>query len=155
MQHLFFATLHLRIKILGCPESGIPALDWRRAAGLPERLDNEYPVSIEGQVSETDFRRLVSEGYKAFAMDDGSRRLSFVDLDTEFDPLRRSSYGHYATIEVSVADTPVDLACKALAACRREQLERHLDAPALRRERAELLARVSELNEQLKPLEST
>lgn len=122
MSSLFRANLKVHIKIAGCPESGVAALDYRRAHGLPERLDNRHDVEIKGEISEADFRELVAAGYGSFESNgDGAQELVFDSLDSHYSPLSLRS--GCAVIEVSPSDIPIQLACRALQSCAREEQE--------------------------------
>jgi hypothetical protein len=111
---LFHAQISVRIRIDGCPESGIPALEYRRAHGLAERLDDSADAKINGEISEAEFRALVAAGWKASDRD-GAQVIHFCGLEREYDPT--SSYGHAAVIPVSATDTATELACRALVLC--------------------------------------
>ena len=115
---LFYAKIGVRIRIEGCPESGIPALEYRRAHGLAERLDDRSDVSIDGEISEDEFRALVTAGWKA-SNRDGAQVIHFCGLEREYDPT--STYGHAAVMPVSATDTPTNLACRALVLCASQQ----------------------------------
>jgi hypothetical protein len=142
---LFSACISVRICILGCPASGLPALDWRRARGLPERLDNRHDVTILGEVSEEDFRRLVSAGFLASGSTDGSMTVARTALGQAYCPLTTTWHGHCALIPVAPEDDAVTLACRALRACSREQRRHDIGADQLESERAALLARCAEI----------
>lgn len=132
MSNLFNANIRVRVVIEGCPERGVEALDWRRTRGLTERLDNRHDVSIQHAIDEASFRALVAAGWYASTHTDGSATVDGNRLRQEYDPAYSSSYGHCATIPVEPGDTCVDIACRALVACAREQWDRDHDVDRLR-----------------------
>lgn len=142
---LFHIDITCRIIISGCPESGLPALDFRRANGLPERMDNRNDVTLKGDITEPEFRRLIAAGWRAWAQTDGSAIIHESDfrLTNYFRP--DQSYGHCATISVSKDDTAIDLLCRAHESCAREK--RHYDAgvPDLRDRANQLLRELDEV----------
>ena len=62
-------TVKTHVRIHGCPQSGVPAIDYRRSVGLPDdRADALY--LLEGEIAsegrdeaEAQIRRLVEAGY--------------------------------------------------------------------------------------------
>lgn len=139
---LFGASINVRIQIEGCPEHGIDALDWRRACGLAERLDNRADVVLEGQISESDYRALVAAGWGYDTRTDGSSWVTRNSLRREYDPT--ATYGHCAVVAVRSDHSPVELACLALRACAREQRRRDLGVPDIEREIERLTAQIEE-----------
>lgn len=67
------------VLIMGCPQDGLPALDYRREHGLPERMDNRYPISCEIADDETLYRLLVAAGYRGTSYTDGTEAILAVD----------------------------------------------------------------------------
>ena len=61
---MFTAHICTDVIIAGCPEAGLAALDWRRAHGFTDRMDNRIPVEVKGEITETDFRALVGAGWR-------------------------------------------------------------------------------------------
>jgi hypothetical protein len=143
---LFNADIEVRIVLEGCPERGVDALDFRRVRGLPERLDNRMFVRIHGEVSESDYRALLSAGWAADMDSGGGGWIRRNSLRREYDPI--ASYGHYATVAVRPDHSPVELACLALRACAREQKWSELDGGRMLRELERIDAALRELDAQ-------
>ena len=118
-EHLFHAQLAVRVKIAGCPDQGLDALDWRREHGLPDRLDNIVPVRVKGEIEENEFRALLKAGYRAHYYAGGGH-VQLIDLPTKHNPDEGCFYGHYATVPVHPEDSAIDLACRAFRSCARE-----------------------------------
>jgi hypothetical protein len=143
---MFRSDIKMTVAIEGCPLKGLPALDWRRERGLPDRLDNRHEIAVVGDVSEEAFRALVGAGWSASSWrPDGSHCICMAGLRCEFSP----ELGYIATIPVAATDEPHALAARALVAARRAQRESDIGAPALREERATLVARIAEIDAQL------
>lgn len=74
------------VKIAGCPDSGLPALDFRRDNGLQERMDDRFPI-VADITDETLFRRLVEAGYYVTTYSDGTAAVLAIDNGRGF-PVR-------------------------------------------------------------------
>lgn len=133
---LFRVSIKVRIGIVGCPERGIAALDWRRERGLSERLDNRADVELDGDISESDYRALIDAGWGYDTYGDGSSCVARNSLRQEFDPV--SSYGYRAMVAVRPEHSPVELACLALRWCARQQRRCDLGITDIEREIARL-----------------
>ena len=148
---LFTARLRVRIVAAGCPERGVEALDWRRAHGLSDRLDNRCDVTIEDGITEAEFRALVTAGWGVSYDTAGGGCVNRDWLEPKWSPM--ASYGHCATIEVTPAKSAVDLACEAMRACAREQKRDECGASKLEGEIARARARLDELGRERHALE--
>lgn len=147
---LFKANIGVRIVIADCPRSGIEALDWRREHGFSDRLDNYCDVEIRGNITESQFRKLIKSGYGCHSYEDGSQTVAMNSLRREYDPLFSSTHGHRAVLHIdSPYDFDIDYACEALIACTREQLAHDIGEDKLRAEKKELLERLAVIDSKL------
>jgi len=68
---MFSIQLDTVVTISDCPKSGLDAIDWRRAHGLPERHDNEQRLAWSGEDEEA-FRAAIRAGMRFDSHADGS-----------------------------------------------------------------------------------
>lgn len=107
---MFKAKFDMHVKIEGCPESGLAALDYRREHGLNERGDNLIRIVLNWSIPEADFRRLVEAGYMSRSDSDGSLEVSeyLPGINTR-SCQPADSYGWRATVTVLPSSTPIEL----------------------------------------------
>lgn len=107
---MFKAKFDTYVKIQGCPEDGLAALDYRREHGLEERGDNRVPIKLEGPIEEADFRRLAAAGYHISSYTNGTLEVEgwLKDInERSFQPL--DSYGWRPSVDVQPDSTLVEL----------------------------------------------
>jgi hypothetical protein len=60
---MFSINISRAVVIAGCPKSGLPALDFRRANGLPDGTSNQVDLHIVDLISEPAARHLAAMGF--------------------------------------------------------------------------------------------
>lgn len=134
---MFAVKLESKVRINGCPERGLEALDWRRAHGLADRHDDVVHVAGEWD-DESLFRALAEAGYTPERYTDGSAKIVLSGIGASGwppagDTRHGSAYGWYAAVPVDVVrsfvaspdpDSALDLLLAIAAASRARDEER-------------------------------